>query len=471
MTDTKSRTKLCLKSATFAQNFDNMTFEDLGIKKQLVNALTDLGYNTPTSIQAKAFSVVLSGKDMIGIAQTGTGKTFAYLLPSLQQLQFAKNNKMEPQLLILVPTHELVIQIVGEVEKLAKYMNFTVGGIYGGTNVNHQITMLREGVDILVATPGRLIDLISKGELRLKSIKKLVIDEVDEMLDLGFRFQLVRIFDVMPKRQNLMFSATMTDKVQILIDQFFNFPVTIEAAPMGTPLENIEQSAYFVPNFNTKVNLLKQLLRENADMSKVLIFAATKKLADYLFEQIDAAFEGQIGVVHANKAQNRRSDTVKLFHEGAYRALISTDLIARGIDISEVTHVINMDTPSAPEDYIHRIGRTGRADKKGIAITFITEAEKEYQAEIEALMNFEIPIIPLPQNLEFSDTLIEDEMPKVHMKTIVIKIPKKEEGNAAFHEKSAKNMKVNNKIRRKEAMHIKYGKPQTRGMKPTKKGR
>jgi ATP-dependent RNA helicase RhlE len=443
-----------------------MTFDDLGLNKPLLNALNDLGYTQPTTIQAKAFTVMLSGKDVIGIAQTGTGKTVAYLLPCLHQWKFTKERNLEPQVLILVPTRELVVQVVEETRKLIKYMNVTVGGIYGGTSINSQVTMIRGGIDILVSTPGRLLDMVHKGELRLRNTKRLIIDEVDEMLDLGFRFQIVKIFDELPaKRQNLMFSATMTDKVEVLIDSFFNYPVKIEAAPTGTPLENIEQSAYFVPNFNTKVNLLKRLLRDNTDMSKVLVFAATKKLADLVFEEIDPEFPEKVGIVHSNKAQSKRFDTVKLFHQGVYRVLISTDLIARGIDISEVTHVINIDTPDTAENYMHRIGRTGRADKKGIAITFITEQEKESQAAIEELMNTTIPILPLPEDLTISDVLIDAELPQIIMKSPVIRLPKKEEGNAAFHEKSAKRLKVNNKIRRRDKMQAKYGKPQTRGQK------
>ena len=231
-----------------------MTFEDLGLKKPILDALNDMGYTEPTAIQAKAFSVMMSGSDVIGIAQTGTGKTLAYLLPCLQGWQFSKNKTFEPTILILVPTRELVVQVVEEIEKLIKYMDLTVGGIYGGSNINSQVTMIRGGLDILVATPGRLLDLVGKGELRLKHVRKLIIDEVDEMLDMGFRFQLVRVFDTLTKRQNLMFSATMTEKVEELINEFFNAPIKVEAAPTGTPLENIEQFAYNVPNFNTKIN-------------------------------------------------------------------------------------------------------------------------------------------------------------------------------------------------------------------------
>ena len=460
-----------------------MTFEDLGLNKPLLEALNDIGYTEPTTIQAKAFSVMLSGRDVIGIAQTGTGKTLAYLLPCLHQWRFQKNKSTEPTILILVPTRELVVQVVEQVEKLIKYMDVTVGGIYGGSNINSQVTMIRAGLDILVATPGRLLDLVGKGELRLKHVKKLIIDEVDEMLDLGFRFQIVRVFDTLPKRQNLMFSATMTDKVEVLIEEFFNAPIKIEAAPTGTPLENIEQAAYHLPNYNTKVNLLKRFLSEKLPSTKgflleapevkenikILVFVETKKLADKLFEDIDQEFPGQIGVVHSNKAQVKRFETVRMFKEGEYRVLIATDLIARGIDISEVTHVINIDTPEIPENYMHRIGRTGRADKKGIAISYISESELDYQAAIEELMNMEIPILPLPEDLPISETLADHEVPTYQMKSPMIKLVKKDESNAAFHERSAKRQKVNNKIRRKQAMHLKYGKPQTRGPKVKKK--
>ena len=444
-----------------------MTFEDFGLNKPLLNALNDLGYMHPTAIQEKVYSVMMSGRDVLGIAQTGTGKTLAYLLPTLRQWKYSKDRS--PQILILVPTRELVVQVVTEVEKLTKYMNVVVGGVYGGTNMNTHIELIRNGLDVLVATPGRLLDLVLNGDLRLKMVKKLIIDEVDEMLDLGFRHQLTSVFNLLPiKRQNLMFSATMTDKVEVLIDDYFNYPVKIEAAPTGTPLENIIQTAYHVPNFNTKVNLLEMILQLDADMNKVVIFTATKKLADELYEKLETKFDDIIGVIHSNKAQNNRFETVKRFQSGHYRILIATDIIARGIDISDVTHVINLDTPDIPENYMHRIGRTGRADKKGVAITFITEKEKEYQAAIEELMQYNIPMIDLPENLEISDVLTEDEIPQVHMKTLQIKLPKKDEGNAAFHEKSAKRQKVNNKIRRRDAMQMKYGKPQTRGAK--KKG-
>lgn len=363
-------------------------------------------------------------------------------------------------MLILVPTRELVMQVVEAIRKLTTYMTLVVDGVYGGTNINPQKERVEKGCDILVATPGRLLDLALDGSLNLKMIKKLVIDEMDEMLNLGFRTQLKNILDLLPvKRQNLLFSATITDEVEKLLQVYFNNPAMIEAAPNGTPLENIDQAGYAVPNFYTKVNLLTLLLNHDATMSRVLVFVGTKQLADQLYEQMEAVFPEQAGVIHSNKAQNYRFNAVKQFQEGHYRFLIATDIVARGIDVAEVSHVINFDTPEEPETYIHRIGRTGRADKKGIAIIFITPKEKKWQAAIEELMQYAIPVIPLPEDLEISDVLTEEEKPKVYMKTEHIKIRKKPEGGPAFHEKSAKNSKTNHKVSRKDKMMKKYGKP------------
>ncbi|MDB5191887.1 MAG: box helicase [Segetibacter sp.] len=438
-----------------------MTFKDLNLNKHLYNALTDLGYTTPTTIQEKVFSVVMSGADVCGIAQTGTGKTLAYLLPLLNQWKFAKVK--EPQILIVVPTRELVAQVVEAVRKLSTYLSITAVGVYGGANINTQKLEMQNGFDILVATPGRLYDLAMAGAFKVKSIKKLVIDEVDEMLNLGFRTQLKNILDLLPpKRQNLLFSATLIEEVEALMNDFFNDPERIEAAPAGTPVENILQTAYEVPNFYTKVNLLKLLLTEDETMTKVLVFAATRKLADELYEQLEPAFAGAAGVIHSNKEQNHRFNTVKLFKDGTYKFIIATDIVARGIDIAEVTHVINFDLPPVPENYIHRIGRTGRADKKGIAISFITEREKDAREAIESLMRLQIPLSPLPAHLQISTELTEDEKPKVYMKEIQVKIPKKEERGASFHEKSAKNSKANKRVTRRDQMKKKYGKPITR---------
>jgi ATP-dependent RNA helicase RhlE len=439
-------------------------FDELNLSKPLLNALDDMGIKHPTTIQGKIFSVIMSGRDVCGIAQTGTGKTFAYLLPCLRLWSYSKDR--QPQILILVPTRELVVQVVEEVKKLTTYMNVVTVGVYGGVNMKPQAAEVEAGLDVLVATPGRLLDLALNGSVRFKSIKRFIIDECDEMLNLGFRIQLTNILDMLPpKRQNLMFSATITDEVEQLMFAYFNSPERVEAAPTGTPLENIDQSVYHVPNFYTKVNLLTLLLEQNKEMNKVLVFAATKQMADQIFEQLEPKYPEMAGVIHSNKSQNHRFNTVNQFQEGNYRFIIATDIVARGIDIAEVSHVINFDTPEVPEAYIHRIGRTGRYDKKGISITFTTLKEMEFLEKIEGLMNYKVPVVPLPEDLEISEVLTEDEKPKVKMKEVLIRLPKREESGPAFHEKLAKNKKVNVKISHKDKMMKKYGKPLTRGQK------
>jgi ATP-dependent RNA helicase RhlE len=433
-------------------------FKDFKIDKRLLNALIDHGYTKPTTIQEKVFSVVMSGSDVCGIAQTGTGKTLAYLLPLLNQWKYSKSK--EPQILIIVPTRELVTQVMEAVKNLSAHLSLNVIGVYGGMNINTQRLEMQNGFDVLVATPGRLYDLAVTGAFKVKSIKKIVIDEVDEMLNLGFRSQLKNILDFLPqRRQTLLFSATLTEEVDVLLNEYFNNPVRVEAAPAGTPVTNIVQTAYELPNFYTKVNLLKLLLKEDDTMTKVLVFTATKKLADQLYAALEPVFEGNIGLIHSNKEQNHRFNTVKQFKDGVYQFIVATDIVARGIDIAEVTHVINFDLPDDPENYIHRIGRTGRADKKGLAISFITKNDAEGREAIESFMKLRIPVSPLPAHLEVSSELTDDEQPKVFVKEIQLKRPKPEERGASFHQKSAKNSKVNKRVSRKEQMKKKYGKP------------
>lgn len=441
-----------------------MTFEDLNLNQPLLDALAEQGFTTPTTIQRKAFSVIMSGRDVCGIAQTGTGKTLAYLLPCLRLLKFSKNRTT--QMLIIVPTRELVVQVVEQVQKLTAYMTLEVTGVYGGANIKPQRAVVQSGVDIIVATPGRLLDLAYEGSVKMKTVKKLVIDEMDEMLNLGFRTQVNNILDMLPaKRQNLLFSATITPDVETLMSTYFNAPERIEAAPTGTPLDNIDQAGYKVPNFYTKVNLLKYLLDNNEDMSKVLVFVAGKKLADKLYNELQEEYPETMGVIHSNKEQNHRFNTVKQFQDGTYRFIIATDIIARGLDIAEVTHVVNFDMPEIPEHYIHRIGRTGRADKQGVAIALITPREEKEHEAIETLMKYTIPLLPIPEDVTISDVLTEDEKPKIIMKTDIVKLPKREEGGGAFHEKLAKNKKVNRKVSHADKMMEKYGKPKKRPKK------
>ncbi|HYD91216.1 MAG TPA: DEAD/DEAH box helicase, partial [Flavobacterium sp.] len=343
------------------------TFHDLDLPKSLQKALDELGFETPTPIQERAMPVILSGRDMMGIAQTGTGKTFAYLLPILKQWKFAKTDT--PRVVILVPTRELVVQVVEEVEKLTKYMSVRVLGVYGGVNINTQKTAVYGGVDILVGTPGRLMDLALDSVVRFDELQKLVIDEFDEILNLGFRFQVTSILSMMKqKRQNILFSATMTEEVDEMLNDFFDFPEEVSLAASGTPLEKILQLGYHVPNFLTKLNLLKQLLQDEK-LERVLVFVNNKRTADLVMEALEEDYPEQFGVIHSNKSQNYRLNTMASFQNGEIRGIVTTDVMARGLDISDITHVVNMEFPEVPEQYIHRIGRTGRADKEGTAIS------------------------------------------------------------------------------------------------------
>lgn len=437
------------------------SFNELTLSKNLKRALADLGLEKPTPIQAQSYSVIMSGSDMVGIAQTGTGKTFAYLLPILQDLPFSK--EPNPRVLILVPTRELVLQVVEEVEKLSKYMSVRTLGVFGGTNINRQKEAVAEGADVVVATPGRLYDLVLSRSLQLKAIKKVVIDEVDVMLDLGFRFQLTNILDLLPnRRQNLMFSATMTDEVNAFIQTFFIAPTTVSVAVSGTPLDNISQYAYAVPNFYTKANLLKHLLQLEKEFKKVLVFVPNKKTADLLFEILDDYFGSEVAVIHSNKTQNYRLRSIENFNAERTRILVTTDVMARGLDLDQISHVVNVDVPNFPENYMHRIGRTGRAAQKGTSLLFYTEKERAAKNAIEKLMDQTIAEIPFPKEVSVSKQQTDEEKPTI----VEINNPNKVEAvGPAFHEKKEKNKKQNQGGSYKRKIKQKYKKPKTRGDK------
>ena len=445
-----------------------MNFTELNLNTPLLNALNELGFSNPTPIQEKAFPVIMAGKDVVGIAQTGTGKTLAFLLPILRNLKYSTEH--HPRVLILVPTRELVDQIVNRLETLTTYINCRVIGVFGGTNINTQKQIIHDnGVDILVATPGRLADLALSGVLRLKNVKQLVIDEMDEMLDLGFRPQLLNIIDLLStKRQNLLFSATITDDVETFIQKFFFSPIKIEAAGAGTPLKLITQKFYHAPNFLSKKSLITHLL-SNAKFSKVLIFVSSRKFADRLHEELQKDYPEEANAIHSNKSQNYRINAVKSFADGTIRILIATDLISRGIDIEGVSHVINFHLPENVEHYTHRIGRTGRAESKGTALSFISENEKNWLRNIETSLGKNIERLEVPEEVVFTDALITEEQPVVLEKNYLPKPKKIDERGPAFHEKKEKNQKTNQGGSYKKKIKAKYKKPKTRGQK--KKGK
>ncbi|PCJ27008.1 MAG: DEAD/DEAH box helicase [Flavobacteriales bacterium] len=446
------------------------SFEKFNLSKQLNFAIKDLGFVNPTPIQEASFSVILSGKDVVGIAQTGTGKTFAYMLPILEELKFSKQEN--PRILILIPTRELVLQVVENIKSYTSYMNVRVVGVYGGANINTQRQAVTKGCDIVVATPGRLYDLALNRSLKLNGIKKLVIDEVDVMLDLGFRFQLTNIFELLPdRRQNIMFSATMIDEIDTLINNFFISPEKISIAISGTPLDNIAQQCYQVKNFYTKVNLLEYLLRDKEAFSKVLVFVANKKSADRLFSVLEEEYGGEMGVIHSNKSQNYRIRSIEQFDNGKNRVLVSTDVMARGLDLDKISHVINFDTPTFPENYMHRIGRTGRAEEEGKSILFYTKDEKEYKESIEQLMDFKIQKIPFPTTVEYSKQLTPEERPEEGESKNYNRNEKRVERGDSFHEKKEKNRKTNQGGSYKREIKKKYKKNKTRGDKNFNKRR
>lgn len=450
-----------------------MTFDELNIKKYFKTNLRELGLKDLTLIQQRAFPAIMSGRDVMGIAQTGTGKTIAYLLPSLNLWKFTP--KHEPQIIILVPTRELVLQVEQQAQQLAADSGIMVVGVFGGAGIQPQAARIRQGADVIVGTPGRILDIALQGLLRFGAVRRLILDEVDEMLEQGFRTQISRVLDLLPhKRQNLMFSATMTNEIEQLADTFFNGPLKIEAAPMGTPLDNIHQSVIHVPNFNTKINLLTHLLSTHPDMNRVMVFVSTIALADQVYSLISQRLANtniSIDYLHSRRTQSQRFATLRNFRNGQTNVLIATDLIARGIDIEGVSHVLCFDLPFEPEQYIHRIGRTGRVRlahpddqndssiivEEGHALSFCTPTETTALLNIEGLMKTTIPTKPLPAEVEISSILTDAETPQVRMRNALTELDSTP--GKAFHERSEKNQKTNHRISHRTLMKQKYGKP------------
>lgn len=416
-----------------------VSFENLNLNKQLLTAIAELGFDSPTEIQQKSIPPILGGQEVIGIAQTGTGKTAAYLLPLLMKVKYATGS--EPRALILAPTKELVIQIAGHAVQLARYTDLRIVALYGGVGPKTQIEAINGGVDIIVATPGRFMEIYLKGEIPTKQIKTLVVDEADRMMDMGFLPQLRKIFEVIPrKRQNLLFSATFPEKVERLTAEFLTFPIRIEVTPPATTAAQVDQSLYQVPNLRTKINLLEHLLKDRETFNKVLIFTRTKDVANSVTNYLDRKEHGPVRVIHSNKGQNTRINAINEFRDGKLRILVSTDVTARGIDIQSVSHVINFDVPILYEDYVHRIGRTGRAFQEGTAITFVTPAEEYHIEKIQKLIREQIPVRPLPADVEIAPTL-PDEAKAMAREIDMQKRTEDPTFGGAFHEKKRNKRK------------------------------
>ena len=367
-------------------------FAGLELAQPILRAITDEGYTTPTPIQLKSIPSLIEGRDLLGVAQTGTGKTAAFTLPLLHRLaqNGEKLKSRQPRALILAPTRELAAQISDSVRCYGQHMHLRSTVVFGGASIRPQIQALNRGVHILVATPGRLLDLMNQRHLQLGAVETFILDEADRMLDMGFIPDVKKICAALPKkRQTLLFSATMPKSIEGLADSLLSEPVRVEITPAATTVEKIEQHVLFVAK-DKKRSLLGELLK-NKDLARVLVFTRTKHGADRVVRHLQ-----QCGVksdaIHGNKAQNARQRALKSFRNGRIRALVATDIAARGIDVDGVTHVINFDLPNEPESYVHRIGRTARAGAGGIALSFCDHEERAYLRNIEKVIRQSVPV-------------------------------------------------------------------------------
>ena len=372
---------------------NNNSFSELGLAGPIQRALTNRNHTVPTPIQAQAIPELLNGRDMLGIAQTGTGKTAAFALPILHQLFRSRGDKpsRNPRALILAPTRELAIQISDEFRIYGKDLHLRQTVVFGGVSQKPQVNALLRGVEIITATPGRLLDLMNQGRLRLASVEFFVLDEADRMLDMGFVRDVRKIISAMPKkRQSMLFSATMPNEVARLSADILVDPVRVEVTPQATPIECLEQSIYHVETSGKKA-LLTSIL-EDPSFSRVIVFARTKHRANRVAEQL-----GRSGVVaeaiHGNKSQSARQRALQRFRAGDARVLVATDIAARGIDVDSVSHVINYELPNEPESYVHRIGRTARAGADGAAVSFCDSTERGYLRDIERLIKRRLTVI------------------------------------------------------------------------------
>jgi len=408
-------------------------FSSFKLNKQLLTAIADAGFTEPTEIQCKAIPLVLGGHDVLGIAQTGTGKTAAYGIPLLMKIKYAQGE--DARALIVVPTRELVMQVAEQLKVLAKYTDLRIVPLYGGVGLKNQIAELQKGVDILVATPGRLMELYLPGHLQFKKLQMLVLDEAERLLDMGFRPQINRILEVVPrKRQNLLFTATWNEKVRSVSEDFLVGPAEIRISPEIKTAKTVSQCVYYVPNLRTKINLLEYLLLDET-FRKVIIFCKTRAIATNVAKYFSRKYgEEMVRVIHANKSQNTRLNAMKQFREDRIRFLITTDVGSRGIDVQEVSHVINFNVPLVYEDYIHRIGRTGRAFRTGDSITFCSPEDEYHWKKIGKLIGQKVRVEKLPAGVEVTETPFEEQQDM--LREIDIQRRKEDpEFKGAFHDK------------------------------------
>ncbi len=384
------------------------TFEDLKIAKVLLKTLDDIGFTEPTPVQQEAIPKINSGVNVVGIAQTGTGKTAAFLLPLITKLK--KPEGHDPRVIVIVPTRELAIQVDEDVAELTALSDIRHCAVFGGIGWTKHAALLEPGIDILIATPGRMWELYRAGVLSFKKVKHLVIDEADRMLDMGFIPQLRQLLEVIPpRRQNLLFSATFNEYVEKMAEEFLDHYEKVEVTPSATTVELLTQTVYKVPNYRTKLNLIQHLLEDEEIFSRVIIFVKTKEHAEEVFKIIKRKAEGEKRILHSNKGQNTRINAINAFKNGEIRILISTDVSARGLDASLVSHVINFDLPTNYEDFVHRIGRTARAGNTGNAITLIDPADEWHLKKIEELIRIPLPLMKLPENVMVEETDFDEK--------------------------------------------------------------
>jgi ATP-dependent RNA helicase RhlE len=422
-----------------------MRFEDLKLKRQFLNAVEEMGFTTPTPVQVQAIPKILAGQDLIGVAQTGTGKTGAYVLPLLQKLKGRQDGA--PRVAILVPTKELALQVDSAVQAFASHTDIRSLALVGGVGPKTQIEALGKGVDVVVATPGRFLELYLRGELITKKLSSLVLDEADRMMDMGFMPQLRDILEVVPRRrQNLLFSATFPTRVERLADEFLLWPTRIEVTPEGTPVATVEQLVLRAPNVQTKINLVLHLLTGVHSETRALLFVRTKEDAKRVRNALELALPRQVAEIHSNKAQHTRLAAMGQFRDGAVRVLVSTDVSARGIDVPETEVVINFNVPRMSDDYVHRIGRTGRAERHGVAYTLVDPTDEASLSRVlERLPEGGRPTsLELPQEVQVTETPPWEA--KSMAKTIDFQRRKADPTyKGAFHEKKRKGSSGNSR--------------------------
>ena len=372
-----------------------VTFDSLGLHPNLLKGIQDLGYLHPTPIQVKTIPTILAGQDLIGCAQTGTGKTAAFVLPILHRLmKEEKENRRNMRALVILPTRELALQVMDHLKSLSRYVHLKGAAIFGGVPMNPQISALAKGVDIVSATPGRLLDHIYSGRIDFVDLEVVVLDEADRMLDMGFQPAIQKILSLLPpKRQSLLFSATMPPEIMKLAHQMLHQPVTVQIGPATSPAVGIRHAVYPVPR-HLKNELLLQLLR-GEDLTSVLVFTRTKHAADRVSSRLQRAGLS-VSVLHGDRNQSQRLHALEEFRMGRHQVLVATDIAARGIDVEGITHVINFDVPGSPEDYVHRVGRTARVHATGDAFTLVDRDEEPLVTDIERALRISLPRVTLP---------------------------------------------------------------------------